>query len=173
MRSTLNHSRQLKWFSPFPEVDPCPDKHCELELDPKKLKTLDSLQQELDNKTTLYQEIRDYANAVTTNVALVWGAIGNIILPVLYALLGACAAVLRAFTLQLSTRTFAPTYAAPARFYIAGIGGGVIGLFNNVLGQNLSISPLALAFLVGYATDIFFSFLEGATQNLGKAKLGS
>jgi hypothetical protein len=173
MRSTLNHSRQLKWFSPFPEVDPCPDKKCQLELDPTKLRTLDSLRQELDDKTTLYQEIRDYANAVTTNVALVWGATGNIILPVLYALLGACAAVLRAFTLQVSTRTFAPSYATPARFYIAGIGGGVIGLFNNVFGEHVSISPLALAFLVGYATDIFFSFLEGAAQSLGKAKLGS
>jgi len=173
MRSTLNHTRQLRWLSPFPEVDPCSDKRCDLELDPKKLRTLDLLQQELDNKTTLYQEIRDYANAVTTNVTLVWGAIGNIILPVLYALLGACAAVLRAFTLQLSTRTFAPTYATPARFYIAGIAGGVIGLFNNVFGQNLSVSPLAIAFLVGYATDIFFSFLEGTAQNLGKAKPGS
>lgn len=173
MRSTLNHSKQLKWFSPFTEVDPCPDKKCDLELDPRKLKTLTLVQEELDNKTTLYQEIRDYDNAVTTNVALVWGAIGNIILPVLYALLGACAAVLRAFSLQLSTRTFAPTYATPARFYIAGIGGGVIGLFNNVFGEHVSVSLLALAFLVGYATDMFFSFLEGTTQNLGKAKLRS
>jgi hypothetical protein len=131
------------------------------------------LKTELEGKTTTYQNIRDYANSVTANVALVWGAIGIIILPVLYALLGACAAVLRAFTQQLTARTFAPTYATPARFYIAGIGGGVIGLFNNVFGQTLSVSPLALAFLVGYATDIFFSFLEAATQNLGKTKLGS
>jgi hypothetical protein len=79
--------------------------------------------------------------------------------------------VLRTFTQQLNTRTFAPTYATPARFVIAAIGGGVVGLFNNFLvGQNTSLSPLALAFLVGYAADIFFSFLEGAMQNLDKAK---
>jgi hypothetical protein len=80
--------------------------------------------------------------------------------------------VLRAFTQQLTARTFAPSYATPARFYIAGIGGGVIGLFNNVFGENLSVSPLAIAFLMGYATDIFFSFLEGTTQTLAKGKQG-
>jgi hypothetical protein len=184
MRSIHNHSKQLRWLSPFPEDDPCPNAttpsvaaegaktDCTLQL-AQNLSTFQLLKNELDKKTTTYQTIRDYANSVTANVALVWGAIGNIILPVLYALLGACAAVLRAFTQQLTARTFAPTYATPARFYIAGIGGGVIGLFNNVFGQTLSVSPLALAFLVGYATDIFFSFLEAATQNLGKTKLGS
>jgi hypothetical protein len=86
-------------------------------------------------------------------------------------LLGACAAVLRAFTQQLEARTFAPTYATPAPFIIAAIGGGVVGLFNNFsIGQGISLPPLAAAFLVGYAADIFFSFLEGSMQNLGKAK---
>ena len=61
----------------------------------------------------------------------------------------------------------------PARFYISGIGGGVIGLFNNIFGQNISVSPLALAFLVGYAADMFLSLLDATTQNLGKAKSGS
>jgi hypothetical protein len=189
MQSIYSHSKQLKWLSPFPEEFPCSiaavsddrpvsaqgEKNgCTLQLQlAKNLNTFSLLKNELEAKTTAYQTIRDYANSVTANVALVWGAIGNIILPVLYALLGACAAVLRAFTQQLTARTFAPTYATPARFYIAGIGGGVIGLFNNVFGQTLSVSPLAIAFLVGYAADIFFSFLEAATQNLGKTKLGS
>jgi hypothetical protein len=31
---------------------------------------------------------------------------------------------------------------------------------------------LALAFLMGYATDIFFSFLEGTTQTLVRVKQG-
>jgi hypothetical protein len=90
---------------------------------------------------------------------------------VLYALLGACAFLLRSFAEQLKARTFAPTYATPARFFIAAIGGGVVGLFNNLsIGQNTSLPPLGLAFLIGYATDIFFSFLEGATQNFTKVK---
>jgi hypothetical protein len=145
---------------------------CKLELDPDNSKSVSGLQMELDEMTRTYQGIRSYATRVTDDISLFWGAAGNFILPVLYALLGACAAVLRAFTQQLSTRTFSPSYATPARFYIAAIGGGVIGLFNNVFGQNLSVSPLALAFLVGYGADIFFSFLEGTTQNLSKVKTG-
>jgi hypothetical protein len=182
MRSVLHHSKLLSWFSLFSETPPCPRKPeigsvgepiSDCELDPKKLKSLELLQKEVDDKTLVYQDVRNYANAVTENEAVTWGAIGNIVLPLLYALLGACAAALRAFTQQFSARTFAPTYATPARFYIAGIGGGVIGLFNNIFGQSISVSPLALAFLVGYAADMFFSFLDATTQNLGKAKLGS
>ena len=129
------------------------------------------LHNELDELTNSYQYIRAYAIRVGDEASLIWGAVGNFMLPPLYALLGACAAVLRAFTQQLGARTFAPSYATPARFVIAAIGGGAVGLFNNFLvGQNLSLSPFALAFLVGYAADIFFSFLEGATQNLAKVK---
>ena len=62
----------------------------------------------------------------------------------------------------MSTRTFTPSAANSARFLIAAIGGAVVGLFNNfVVTQEASIPPLALAFLVGYAVDVFFAFLEG------------
>ena len=121
--------------------------------------------------TPVYQEVRSYATNVQDCSTVLWGAIGNCVLPLLYALLGACASVLRAFTVQLEARTFAPSYATPARFIIAGIGGGVVGLFNNfIVGQGVSLPPLAIAFLVGYSTDIFFSFLEGSMPNLSKPK---
>jgi len=169
MRSILNLAKELKWFSPIHGNDPCQGKEQCLQLDPMQLKEFGKLKTELDTKTGTYQEIREFANRAMINVTLTWGAIGNFILPVLYALLGACAAVLRSFSLQLSTQTFVPISSTP-RFYIAGIGGAVVGIFNDLFGEHPSISPLALAFLVGYATDIFFSFLEGATQNLTKAK---
>ena len=52
-----------------------------------------------------------------------------------------------------------------ARFVIAAIGGGVVGLFKTFTpGDGASISPLAIAFLVGYATDVFFSFLDSFVQ---------
>ena len=47
--------------------------------------------------------------------------------------------------------------------------GEVVGLFSN-FSQGASLSPLALAFLVGYATDIFFSFLEGSIPKVGGGK---
>jgi hypothetical protein len=199
MRDIHSRTKQLNLFFPYIKEDPCKNEgtapaaahpagvirqkqndspteaaaenHCDLELSASMLRTMKGLRTELDELTESYQYIRAYATSVTDDASLLWGAVGNFILPLLYALLGACAAVLRAFTQQLNTRTFAPSYATPARFVIAAIGGGVVGLFNNFLvGQNTSLSPLALAFLVGYAADIFFSFLEGATQNLGKAK---
>ena len=133
--------------------------------------SLQDVRIELDKLTKVYQDVRLFATNVQDYTSVVWGAVSTCILPVLYALLGACASVLRAFTQQLEARTFAPSYATPARFIIAAIGGGVVGLFNNLsIGQGLSLSPLALAFLIGYAADIFFSFLEGSMQNLGKSK---
>ena len=73
----------------------------------------------------------------------------------------------------MRTRTFTPSAANSARFLIAGIGGGVVGLFNNfTITQGASIPPLAVAFLVGYAVDVFFSFLEGLLQAFTKTKGG-
>jgi putative flippase GtrA len=58
-----------------------------------------------------------------------------------------------------------------ARFLIAGIGGAVVGLFSNfTITQGASISPLAIAFLVGYAVDVFFAFLEGLLQAFSRRK---
>jgi hypothetical protein len=98
-----------------------------------------------------------------------YGAVTVCLLPVLYALLGTCAYLLRTFERQMATRTFIPSGANSARFLIAGIGGAVVGLFNNfTIGQGASIPPLAIAFLVGYAVDVFFAFLEGLLQAFTK-----
>ena len=39
--------------------------------------------------------------------------------------------------------------------------------------QGASIPPLAIAFLVGYAVDVFFAFLEGLLQTFTKDSPGS
>ena len=41
--------------------------------------------------------------------------------------------------------------------------GLMVGQFIN-FGQGVSLSPLALAFLAGYAVDVYFAFLEGLLQ---------
>jgi hypothetical protein len=67
----------------------------------------------------------------------------------------------------MATRTFVPSVANSARFLIAAIGGAVVGLFDNfTITQGASIPPLAIAFLVGYAVDVFFSSLEGVAPGL-------
>jgi hypothetical protein len=112
--------------------------------------------------TTVYQDVRYFGQSLLDDMGFYYGAITICLLPALYALLGTCAYLLRTFELQMATRTFVPSVGDSARFLIAAIGGSVVGLFNNfTIGQGASIPPLALAFLVGYAVDVFFAFLEG------------
>jgi hypothetical protein len=127
--------------------------------------TSDEIKDQITKTTQAYQQRRLYATNILDVTSILFGAVSATVLPVLYALLGASAAVLRVFTQQLQRRTFSYSYASPARFIIAAIGGGVIGLFNITIGEGLTPSPLALAFLVGYSTDVFFSFLEGSLPN--------
>jgi len=49
------------------------------------------------------------------------------------------------------------------------IAGLVVGLFNNFT-QGISLSPLAVAFLVGYGVEIFFSFLDTFLETLRKVR---
>jgi hypothetical protein len=122
-----------------------------------------------DNITNTYQDVRYFAQTLVTDVAVFYGAISACILPVLYALLGTCAYLLRTFEDQMSNRTFTPSAANSARFLIAGIGGAVVGLFNNItITEQASLPPLAIAFLVGYAVDVFFAFLEGLLRAFTK-----
>jgi hypothetical protein len=128
--------------------------------------------QALETLTDTYQDVRSFAQNVLDLASVCYGAITICILPVLYALLGTCAYLLRCFEEELRTMTFKSSSRANlARFLIAGIGGAVVGLFGNfTITQGASISPLAIAFLVGYAVDVFFSFLDGLVQSFTKRK---
>jgi hypothetical protein len=122
------------------------------------------LSEELTKKVAEYQHIRNLGNSVQEKVTVYYGAIATCILPVLYSLLGAGAYLLRSFEDQIKKRTLIAGDRHMARFLIAGIGGLVVGLFNNFTTQGITFSPFALAFLVGYAADVFFTFLEGLLQ---------
>ncbi len=120
-----------------------------------------------DRLTETYQDVRYFAQNITTDILTFYGAINSCVLPILYALLGTCAYLLRSFEDQMGSRTFTPSVANSARFLIAAIGGTVIGLFGNFTSQT-SASPLAMAFLVGYGVEIFFSFLENLIRSFTK-----
>jgi|SRR5271167_188146 len=115
----------------------------------------------------VYQRVRYYTQSTEDNATIFTGAFAAGVLPVLYALLGAGAYVLRRLESQLRSRTFINETHSP-RFITAAIAGAVVGLFN--FGQGVSVSPLAIAFLAGYAVDVFFSFLESLIQTLSKAR---
>lgn len=128
----------------------------------------------LSGRILVYQDARSFGQDVLDDVSVFYGAITACILPALYALLGTCAYLLRSFSEGMTSRTFVPSHSDSARFLIAAIGGAVVGLFNNfTITQQASIPPLAIAFLVGYAVDVFFSFLEGLIQAFTKSKNGS
>jgi hypothetical protein len=127
-----------------------------------------------ENLTTVYQDVRYFAQSLLDDVSFFYGAITSCLLPVLYALLGTCAYLLRTFEQQMANQTFVPSTANSARFLIAGISGAVVGLFNNfTIGQGASIPPLAIAFLAGYAVDVFFAFLEGMLQSFTRNNTGT
>ena len=130
------------------------------------------LAQELTTMVVQYQDVRSSGNAVQEKITLYYGAIGTYLLPVLYALLGAGAYLLRLYEDQIKNHTLIPGDKHVARFLIAGIGGLVVGLFNNVF-QAATLQPFAVAFLVGYATDVFFTFLEGFLQMFKRAPSGA
>jgi hypothetical protein len=133
---------------------------------------LPNMPEDLDRLTDTYLEVRSFAQDILNRVSVFYGAFTTCLLPVLYALLGTCAYLLRSFEEDVRHKTFTPSSrATSAHFLVAVIGGTVVGLFGNFnITDGASISPLAIAFLVGYAVDVFFSFLEGLLQAFTKRK---
>ena len=176
IRAIDARARQLNFFVAYRVADP----FAEHRSDRLKMKEFFELPQPLGvpdlagaatQKISALQDVRHFAQSIQETVSTFYGAITTCILPVLYALLGACAFLLRSFEEQIKTRTFTLSDAHLARFVIAAIGGAVVGLFNNfTLTQSASIPPLAIAFLVGYAVDVFFSFLEGLLQTFNRSR---
>ena len=128
----------------------------------------------LDERIRTYQEVRYFAQTVTEAVSFWYGAVSTCVLPVLYALLGACAFLMRSLQMKIRTKTYVKSVGDSTRLLVAGIGGAVVGLFNNVLiTKGPSIPPFAFAFLVGYATDVFFTLLDGSLQAYTKVPNGA
>jgi hypothetical protein len=175
IRAIDARARQLNWLVYLVPV-PVPDPFADMRGNPDKIhdqfqlpEGLPDLAKAASERTTVYQDVRYFAQNILDEVSFYYGAITACILPVLYALLGTCAYLFRSFKLHIRKKTYIPSYANFARFIIAAIGGAVVGLFNNFsVTQGATISPLAIAFLVGYAVDVFYAFLDGLLKNLIK-----
>ena len=115
----------------------------------------------------LLEKMAPFAEELIDTVAVMYGAINACVLPILYAWLGACAFLMRRSCKEIGEATAIGRNSATGRLVMAGIGGMVIGFFNNLVVDNgVSVSPFALAFLVGYAIDIFYGVLENAIASL-------
>jgi hypothetical protein len=177
IRSIDYRARRLNAFVFFLEKDPFGEArgnaarlHRIFQLPPELPSHLEDA---VDDRVVRYQDVRYFAQSLQEDVAMFYGAVATCLLPVLYALLGTCAFLLRTFEKEMTRRTYVPSSANSARFLIAAISGGVVGLFNNLTAvQGASIPPLAIAFLSGYAVDVFFSFLESLMRSFSAAKVG-
>ena len=117
-------------------------------------------------KISAFEEVRDFAQNILLDNTVAFGAIAAYILPVAYAMLGALAFRLRAFSDTIRKRTYHPSYADSARMMAALIAGAIVSLFNGFNAQ-VTLSPLALAFLTGYGVEIFFTFLDTIINSFG------
>jgi hypothetical protein len=81
-------------------------------------------------------------------------------LPILYALLGACAYGFRSLARNDVQQTFTLAHTrSRARLVLALIVGLVIGFFKD-FAAGFALSSLAIAFVAGYSVELFFSFLD-------------
>ena len=115
-----------------------------------------------------YQEVRSFATNVRDNYTSIIGAVTSYAIPIFYAVLGAYAFRLRLFADTIRKRTYHPSFSDSARMITAVIAGAISGLFNPA--QGLTLSPLAVAFLVGYGVELFFRFLDTLVNAFGIGK---
>ena len=186
IRAIDSRASQLNWFvfhkvkDPFGDLRPGAAKDTKQAQDlalqlKEKLQLPVPLPEDLApvaaDRILVYQDVRYFGQSVVDDVSVWYSAFAIYILPVLYALLGTCVFLVRTFEQEMSNRTFKPSHADFHRFLVAGIAGAVVGFFSNfAINTGTSVSPLAVAFLAGYAVDVFFSFLEGFMQAFMKDK---
>ncbi|SRR6266404_177052 len=116
----------------------------------------------------LYQTIRDQSQELSGKwQGLIAGVIAYL-LPVAYAVLGAFLFTLRAWCREHRQNKSYIWPDSASRLLVAGIAGIAIGAFSELFPKEVLFSTLALAFLVGYSTELFTARLDDLIQNLGK-----
>lgn len=127
---------------------------------PPGITTTKAIVEEGLTQIVAYQLIRNFALAVYKTNTVFYGGITTYLLPAVYALLGASLYGFRLSARLIRRRSFLPSDAHSARYFIALIAGIVIGLFGSLIPKGLALPPPAVAFLVGYAVEAFFSRLD-------------
>lgn len=133
---------------------------------PPELPTVSQIVAEAFYQIKAYQYIRDYALGLYKINTLIYSSLATYFLPTVYALLGAFLYGFRFYSRLIRRCEFLPSAAHSARYFIAAIAGLVLGLFGSLLPKSLMLPPLAVAFLVGYAVEAFFSRLDGLIRKL-------
>jgi hypothetical protein len=131
-----------------------------------KLSTVAEIKREAVYQIEAHQSIRDYALGLFKIDTLIYSSLSTYFLPTVYALLGAFLYGFRFYSRLIRRQEYLPSAVHSARYFIAAIAGLVVGLFGSLLPPSLSLPPLAVAFLVGYAVEAFFSRLDELIRKL-------
>jgi hypothetical protein len=111
--------------------------------------------------TTLVTAAKTQTLRAEGNANLIAGIIVSFLLPILFGAIGAVAYVIRAISDQIRNTTFSKS--SPIRHVmrvmLGALMGAVIGLFST-LSVQVSLPPLALAFLSGYGVEAVFSMFD-------------
>jgi len=104
-------------------------------------------------------------------LSIAWREALNVIQPVLYGGLGACVYLLRSLHKHIYERTFDRRYKPEYvnRVVLGMVSGGVVTLLVKEIGnipELAGISAAALAFIIGYNTDLLFSLIERISNAL-------
>jgi hypothetical protein len=115
----------------------------------------------------LYQAIRDYAQDQSAFYKDCLGAVSAYLMPVFYALLGAALWSFRSSCQKIAAGE-EPAPDRCSRFVMAAIAGIAISVLSNLLPTDLALSPLAMAFVCGYAIETFTLRLDAAIAGIAK-----
>jgi len=109
-----------------------------------------------------FNVIQGIARDIQEGASLLTGLFVSFVLPILFGTIGAIAYVARAISDQIARTTFSTN--TPTRHImrvaLGSLAGAVVGLFSGLTSQ-LSLSPLAIAFLAGYGVEALFSMFDG------------
>jgi hypothetical protein len=114
-----------------------------------------------------FEEIRFKGDLTMIAFKLVYVTVAGCLLPILFAVLGAVTFGLRELRQRLETRTWLKRgLAIPVlRIVTAGLAGFMISIFTDFTAKS-GLSPIAVAFVIGYSVDVFFSFLDAIVARL-------
>ena len=115
-----------------------------------------------------YDVVRADIRRVIDRSSLTLRLLNAVILPIFSGTLGACAYVTRSISDQIKDTTFSATLLIRYRVRVAlgALVGAIVG-FGWIEGP-ASLSPLAWAFVAGYAIEPIFATIDGITEKLGK-----
>jgi hypothetical protein len=117
--------------------------------------------------------VREAGRRLVLSAGFMLVVLQSYVLPVLYGLLGASVFVLRSIMRSISDATYYPDRSYLLRLALGTLSGLIIGWFVFLLpGQSFlsSLSPMALAFIVGYNIEIIFSLMDKVIDNFTSAR---